>query len=123
MAEYTANVLLVPRYCPHNRTAFSALPNTTPTLYETHLWHGRAAPSSSLLVGPALDAAGWQSVGRYGAAGPEQLAPGQDKQLGDPGADPLAAADTTSLSLPLVSSEAGYGLTFQKPQKSDEDCS
>lgn len=53
----------------------------------------------------------------------EQLAPGQGEQPGDPGADPLAAADVTSLCLPLVSSEGGYGLTFQKPQKGAGDCS
>lgn len=37
-------------------------------------------------------------------------------------ADPFIAADVTSLCIPLVSSEAGYGLTFQQPQKAG-DCS
>lgn len=122
-------MLLVPRYCTRVQLPWqcgyhaAAQPNTTPTLYETYLQHGRAAPSWSLPVRPALDAARWQSKGKHGAAGPEQLAPGQGEQPVDPGADPLAAADVTSLCLPLVSSEAGYGLTFQKPQKGAGHCS
>lgn len=39
------------------------------------------------------------------------------------GQEILAAADVTSLYLPLVSSEAGYGLTFHKPQKGAGVCS
>lgn len=37
-------------------------------------------------------------------------------------ADPLTASDVTSLCIPLVSSEAGYGVTFQQPQRVG-DCS
>lgn len=37
-------------------------------------------------------------------------------------ADPLTATDMTSLCIPLVPSEAVYGLTFQQPQKAG-DCS
>lgn len=51
----------------------------------------------------------------------ELLAQGQGKWLGDV-ADPSAATDVTSLSIPLVCSEAGYGLAFQQPEKAG-DCS
>lgn len=112
------------RWVPGSSTTFSALLNKTPTLYKGPICgHGRAAPSWSLLVNPALDAAWQQSKGKPGAAVPEQLSLGQGRQLRDPGAGPLDAADVTSPCLPLVSSEAGYGLTFQKPQRSAGDCS